>query len=570
MADYTLAIKIDDNDLNKAIAKLQAVFKNIDISGTGSRKQAAAATLLGGGRSPASKSKGDQKKSMKGIDGIKKVLGSINKKQAAVTGMSFAVGGIFGLLTDISPLLQSSLKLLSTGIMLMLRPIADFIGLILRPIMVLLLQTVIIPFYKTVYPWFQSKGLQVGKDVATIFDPNATEEEKLAATQRLQADILGVLQTVNPLLGTILDQLKTNDDGEVKIIADISKWFEDTGNNIAAAGKYITDAFAATGAWFTSGIKQLQDAWGRLTGWITGSLVPMLTEAWHNLVGWVTEDLIPKLTEGWENLLEWLNTFTEPLREVWDSIVTSFREIFQISTLEAIWEVVGNFFASLGSSVSVLLPLWNNIVEFFAKLRSDAVGWVFEAWKNVTQFFANIGSDTTSWVFEAWTNFTQFFSNIGSDVTSWVKDAWDNVTSFFMKIADMVKSIWDRLNSFWKSILGARSSGGGGGGGVSGYEGLTPQQKQDKYHGRNQVASATGNIITEPIVGMGLNSGRGYTFGESGSEVVTPVKDSGSGMMGGGRNIIINAQVSSEGQLNALISKVKQELLVDQRRISVI
>ena len=94
-------------------------------------------------------------------------------KMAAV-GMGIgAAGAGIGLgakIIDSSPLMQQMLKLLNFGIMLVLRPIGDFFGLLMRPILILLLRKFIIPFYQTVYPWFLNAANQLTNSTKAIED----------------------------------------------------------------------------------------------------------------------------------------------------------------------------------------------------------------------------------------------------------------------------------------------------------------------------------------------------------------------------------------------------------------
>ena len=76
------------------------------------------------------------------------------------------VGAAMGLskrIIDSSPLMQQMLKIINFGFTLLLRPIGDFFGMILRPIVILLLRKFIIPFYQTVYPWFLQTGKKIGR-----------------------------------------------------------------------------------------------------------------------------------------------------------------------------------------------------------------------------------------------------------------------------------------------------------------------------------------------------------------------------------------------------------------------
>ena len=92
----------------------------------------------------------------------------------AAGGMALgAAGAGIGLaskIIDSSPLMQQMMKLLNFGIMLILRPIGDFFGMLMRPIMILMLRKFIIPFYQKVYPWFIKEGVKLGTDITKLLD----------------------------------------------------------------------------------------------------------------------------------------------------------------------------------------------------------------------------------------------------------------------------------------------------------------------------------------------------------------------------------------------------------------
>ena len=98
----------------------------------------------------------------------------MGKGKMAAGGMALgAAGAGIGLaskIIDSSPLMQQMLKLLNFGIMLILRPIGDFFGMLMRPILILLLRKFIIPFYQTVYPWFLNAANQLNNSTKAIED----------------------------------------------------------------------------------------------------------------------------------------------------------------------------------------------------------------------------------------------------------------------------------------------------------------------------------------------------------------------------------------------------------------
>ena len=54
--------------------------------------------------------------------------------------------------------------------MMILRPIGDFIGFALRPIMILMLTKFIIPFYQSMLPQMQKLGDWVGRSIVPIIE----------------------------------------------------------------------------------------------------------------------------------------------------------------------------------------------------------------------------------------------------------------------------------------------------------------------------------------------------------------------------------------------------------------
>ena len=92
------------------------------------------------------------------------------------TGILIGAGSIGILLTvlkkafDVSPMFQAIKKLLHFGFMLILRPIGDFFGFIMRPIMVMMLRKFIIPWYKDVYPAMKKWGTYIGEKLVPVME----------------------------------------------------------------------------------------------------------------------------------------------------------------------------------------------------------------------------------------------------------------------------------------------------------------------------------------------------------------------------------------------------------------
>jgi len=86
-------------------------------------------------------------------------LGKLGAITLGVTGIM----GVAKLFIGASPMLKSMLKLFQFGIMLVLRPIGDFIGFMLRPIMLMVLTKFILPFYQNALPMLQEAGTLLGE-----------------------------------------------------------------------------------------------------------------------------------------------------------------------------------------------------------------------------------------------------------------------------------------------------------------------------------------------------------------------------------------------------------------------
>lgn len=143
-SEYVLNIKLKDPQ------GLFQQIKNLEQNGIGGKVAAASG---GGGF-------------------FNKKLGDLNLGMLAkLTGIGFGIHQLVQLGIKSSGILQGTMKMWESSIMLMIKPIADFIGLMLRPVTVMFLTQFIIPFYKTVYPWFRDAGKVAGNVLQQGFDP---------------------------------------------------------------------------------------------------------------------------------------------------------------------------------------------------------------------------------------------------------------------------------------------------------------------------------------------------------------------------------------------------------------
>lgn len=100
------------------------------------------------------------------------VLGKGAGVPVKVAGIAAGFAGAMGLgkmIIDSSPMLQSMLKLLNVGIMLILRPIGDFIGFMLRPLLIEFVKKVAVPAYREGAKAAKEWGTKVGKALLLAF-----------------------------------------------------------------------------------------------------------------------------------------------------------------------------------------------------------------------------------------------------------------------------------------------------------------------------------------------------------------------------------------------------------------
>lgn len=79
-----------------------------------------------------------------------------------LTGIGIGIGSLVALTTKSSAALQGTLKLWEHGMLLIFKPIGDFIGLALRPFALMMLQAAI-PFYKWAGPLFRDYATKIGE-----------------------------------------------------------------------------------------------------------------------------------------------------------------------------------------------------------------------------------------------------------------------------------------------------------------------------------------------------------------------------------------------------------------------
>jgi len=159
-------------ELEESVAKKQGVDKVEDIDWTKAGTDRNQRTDLLDTQSKAKEQGGES--GLGGLSGAKEFFGKHKMGMMIGAGSAGVLIGIFKKALDVSPMFQAIKKLLNFGIMMVLRPIGDFVGFLLRPIMVWMLRKLIIPFYTTFLPLAQQWGTDIGNLVVGFFEWVAT------------------------------------------------------------------------------------------------------------------------------------------------------------------------------------------------------------------------------------------------------------------------------------------------------------------------------------------------------------------------------------------------------------
>lgn len=250
-----------------------------------------------------------------------KFFGGQGKMAAAGLGAGALGGGMAlgKMIIDSSPLLQQMLKLLQFGVMLVLKPIGDFFGMIFRPVLITLLRKFIIPNYQKIMPMM----LKMGQDIGNM--------------------LVGVLDFLTG------DWLKNLDFG-----------------NILPEFTWDSVFPKAFGEEQKQNVEQSQLYWGTTSGFFKGLSNDITANVWKD---WA------KTTTFFSSIASDVGTW---VKERWDSL-TQFFSILQSdvgSWVKAKWDSFTSFIAdSLGGVWDTLGRYWNNFVAFFASL-GNTVGYL--------------------------------------------------------------------------------------------------------------------------------------------------------------------------------------------------
>ena len=283
------------------------------------------------------------------LAGAKQFFGKHKMGMMIGAGSAGVIIGILKKALDASPMFQQIYKLLNFGIMMILRPIGDFFGFLMRPIMIMLLRKFIIPWYTKMYPQMMKWGNEIGTKLAGALTALANGDVGGAfAALWGEVDwgkaIFDTLKAVVPIFAA------------TDFIAGLfgignNKWFNEWGravgtwfrNGLSAAAvdfsnwakdveTWFSDGLSRTYSnwnkfwgeiwtWFSDGIEGVaaywNNLWGTVYGWFWGGIKNMqdnFTGIWQTVYDWFwngIDGIAADWGQIWDNVLDWLNPLSE-------------------------------------------------------------------------------------------------------------------------------------------------------------------------------------------------------------------------------------------------------------------
>jgi hypothetical protein len=315
------------------------------------------------------------------------------------------------MLQEVSGQMKASFNLMKKSIQLILKPIGDVIGMILRPFAIGMMRFAL-PFYKK---WLKS-------DVAkAIMTGEPTDNPATAA------GVVGVKMGAGAVAG-----------------GTIGSWFGPIGIIIGAVAGAI--AAVLTDAW--QGLKNLwmlAGKWIEWIGWQLDNFFGMFGINMGAVRAAIAEFMLVTIPEWW-------NAAIEGIIAAWNWLVEFFSETVP-GWVKMGWDGLVEFF-------SVTIPGWiksgwNTLVEWLVMVPV----FIQAGWNFLSEFFTKV---VPAWFSVGWDIIKKF---ITETVPKWFTDGWSKIKEFivttipgwFQSMIDAIKRAMSRATG---GLIGGKAGGG--------------------------------------------------------------------------------------------------------------
>jgi hypothetical protein len=217
-------------------------------------------------------------------------------------------------------MLQQMLKLFNFGIMLIFRPIGDFFGFFLRPLIIYFLRSVALPFYREWRPILQKLGAFLGDQLADDLEEAGSHrtspfDEDWSPISNFKAVLLEFAALANAV------------DGNKNAFESMKLWI----HNMETDFKPVYSFFAKLNSGFTGLITSATtnfDTWGTtLTSWLTAFNPGQYLV--QQVVSWIAKLNLP----NWDDITKKFTEFQTALGGIFDSIRDAIVALIEKLTL---------------------------------------------------------------------------------------------------------------------------------------------------------------------------------------------------------------------------------------------
>ena len=257
---------------------------------------------------------------------------------------------------DASPMFQQIQKLLKFGIMMVLRPIGDFFGFIMRPIMIMLLRKFIIPWYTKMYPQMMKWGTEIGTKLAGALGALA-DGDVGGAFAALWGDVdwgdlvwkvLKLVITPIAIGDLIFGVMGEGDNSGFNAMGQaIKKWYEE---GIASITPQWNEYWTDVKKWFGDGLDSITAQWNTI---------------FYSILGWLGVGLT-RVTASWNAMFDKVKDW---IGDGFNGITNNWSDMFWV-----VYHWLKNGLAGIGTSFMNLGGLITGAIENAANLDLNGNG----------------------------------------------------------------------------------------------------------------------------------------------------------------------------------------------------
>lgn len=319
-------------------------------------------------------------------------------------------------MSDVSGHLKSSMNIMKKSIQLFIKPIADTMGLVLRPFALLMMQAAI-PFYRA----FLNSGMF--KAILTPSDQRTEKEQALATTAEIGTGLVG-----GAIAGAGIGSL---------------------GGPAGAAIGAIIGAFVGGLLGMIPGvIRAFENIKIIAEGWLgNGGPLREKLDGFFGKFGINMDETREKLAKMQEEGAAWYELliagFGDMISQFWGSVNQGVANIKLIIT-----EWAGYFLDQVRYALYA-------ITDFFTV---TIPGWITTGWDTVQEF---VTVTVPAWVREGFETLRDFFTK---DIPKWFTEMVDKIKDKVKNIGGGIGNIasgaWSGIKSFGSKVFGGKAGGG--------------------------------------------------------------------------------------------------------------